>query len=41
MYLIATSQHYVSNLVCCFSCFIVCACFCWGRTNWAMWCYCL
>jgi len=29
------------NLTCCFSCFIVCTCFCWGRTKAAMWCYCL
>jgi len=27
--------------MCCSSCFIVCACCCWGRTDGAMWCYCL
>jgi hypothetical protein len=31
----------VINLMCCFSCFIVCACFCWGWTNRGMWFYCL
>ena len=30
----------VSNLICCFSCFILYACFCWWWTNGRMWCHC-
>ena len=38
--LLATWKNYVSNLMCCFSCFNVCFCLCWGWTNGAMWCCC-
>jgi len=40
MDLTANWYDYVSNLMCCFSCFIVCPCFCWGWTNGGSWCYC-
>jgi hypothetical protein len=32
-------HDYVRNLMCCFSFFIVCACFFWGWTNGGIWCY--
>ena len=38
--LIANWYNYVSNLMCCLSCFIVYACLCWGWKNGGMWCYC-
>ena len=41
MGLITSSYSYASNLKCCFSCIIVCACCCWGWTNGGMWCSCL
>ena len=41
MVLTAKWEDYASNLMCCFSCFIVCACFCWGWTNGGMWRYCV
>jgi len=40
MDLIALWWHSVSNLMCCFSCFIFYASFFWGGTDGAMWCYC-
>ena len=30
---------YVSNVMCCFCCFIICVCFCWSWTNGGMWRY--
>ena len=40
MGLIANWYDYINNLMCCFSCFILYACFCWGWINRGMWCYC-
>jgi hypothetical protein len=37
---LANWQHYVSNLMCCFSCCTVCVCLNWGWRDGAMWCYC-